>query len=731
MDTHKVYMRQSKQWSLDWAGKTLTIEVGAFASQADAACMCRYGDTQVLATVVQGGTPREGVDYLPLMVDYEEKFYAAGKIKGSRFIKREGRPTDEAILMARMIDRAIRPLFNQQNRKDLQVVLTVFSADEENDPDIPAFIAASCALSLSSISWNGPIAGIRVGLINGEYVLNPSYKARESSVLDFVVASTADQKLIMAEAEAKEVSDEKFLEAIELAKKHNSKIIEFLVAIQKEVGMPKVEIIVHDAGLSDEDLQMITLFLDEKIPSALFDHKKATKRERGIIIDQLKESLDAYLTEKQMGKEKREKAKDMVKATVEKAVSASIIETGKRVDGRSLDDIRPLLVEVGVFARTHGSAHFSRGETQVVSIVTLGSPGDVQLLDTMEVEEKKHFMHHYNFPPFSVGEVRPLRGPGRRDIGHGALAEKALRAVLPSRDTFPYTIRVVSEVLSSNGSSSMASACGSSLALMDAGAPIKHHVAGIAMGVATDDKGAYTVFTDLQDLEDGYGGMDFKICGTSEGITAIQMDTKTDGLPMEAVRETFAKARIALNKILLEMSSVIPAPRADLSPYAPRIYTLHIDPEKIGLLIGPGGKTINKIIEKTGVDIDIEKDGTVLVTAVKKDGADAAIKEIENLTRVAKVGEEYTGKVTRVMDFGAFVELTPTQEGMVHVSNLSNEFVRSVSDVVKLGDSLNVRVIEIDEQGRINLTVVGVDAKTARGGSNGRGNFRRNDRRRQ
>ena len=726
-------MLQPKRWSLDWAGKTLTIEVGSYAKQADAACMCRYGDTQVLATVVQGGTPRDGVDYLPLMVDYEEKFYAAGKIKGSRFIKREGRPTDEAILMARMIDRAIRPLFNQQNRKDLQVVLTVFSADEENDPDIPAFIAASCALSLSSIAWNGPIAGIRVGLINGEYVLNPSYKARESSVLDFVVASTADQKLIMAEAEAKEVPDEKFLEAIDLAKKHNNKIIEFLVAIQKEVGVPKVKMTVPDTGLNDEESQTIGLFLDENIPSVLFDHEKATKRERGIIVDQLKEALDAYLTEKQMGKEKREKGKDMVKAAVERAVSASIIKTGKRVDGRSLEDIRPLQIEVGVFARTHGSAHFSRGETQVVSIVTLGSPGDVQLLDTMEVEEKKYFMHHYNFPPFSVGEVRPLRGPGRRDIGHGALAEKALRAVLPPRDTFPYTIRVVSEVLSSNGSSSMASACGSSLALMDAGAPIKHHVAGIAMGVATDGEGSYTVFTDLQDLEDGQGGMDFKICGTSDGITAIQMDTKTDGLPTEVVRETFAKARIALNRLLLEMGSVIPVPRADLSEYAPRIYTLHIDPEKIGLLIGPGGKTINKIIEKTGVDIDIEKDGTVLVTSVKKDGADAAIKEIEDLTRVAKVGEEYVGKVTRVMDFGAFVELTPTQEGMVHVSNLSNEFVRSVSDVAKPGDTLNVRVIEIDEQGRINLTVVGVDPKSARarGGNNDRGNFRRPDRRRQ
>jgi polyribonucleotide nucleotidyltransferase len=486
--------------------------------------------------------------------------------------------------------------------------------------------------------------------------------------------------------------------------------------------------------LNDEDQQTIALFLDEKIPSVLFDHKKATKRERGVIIDQLKESLDAYLTEKQMGKEKREKAKDLVKDAVLQAVSSSIIKTGKRVDGRSLEDIRPLQMEIGVFARTHGSAHFSRGETQVVSIITLGSPSDVQLLDTMEVEEKKYFMHHYNFPPFSVGEVRPLRGPGRRDIGHGALAEKALRAVLPPRDTFPYTIRIVSEVLSSNGSSSMASACGSSLALMDAGVPIKHHVAGIAMGVATDGKGAYTVFTDLQDLEDGPGGMDFKICGTADGITAIQMDTKTDGLPIEVVQETFAKARAALNKLFLEMSSVIPASRPDLSVYAPRIYTLHIDPEKIGLLIGPGGKTINKIIEKTGVDIDIEKDGTVLVTAVKKEGANAAIKEIENLTRVVKVGEEYTGKVTRVMDFGAFVELTPSQEGMVHVSNLSNEFVRNVSDVVKIGDTLNVKVIEIDEQGRINLSVVGVEIKTARGGdrgNNSRGNFRKNDRRRQ
>jgi polyribonucleotide nucleotidyltransferase len=652
------------------------------------------------------------VDYFPLTVDYEEKFYAAGKIKGSRFMKREGRPTDEAILIARMIDRALRPLFNQTSRRDLQIVLTVFSIDEDNDPDIPCFVATSCALAISSINYQGTISGLRIGLINGEFILNPSYTAREKSEMDLVVASTDEDKVIMLEAEAKEVKEETVLQAIDLATKHNRKIIDLIKKIQQEVGRPKVFLIEKEDGEDVEVIETARRFLAEKIPIALFNEPKASKAERQATLVRLEEELEQYLTDKQIGKEKREKAKGLIKKEIEKAVASAIIKEGKRVDDRKLDEIRSLNIDVGIFSRTHGSAHFSRGETQVVSIVTLGSPGDVLFLETMEVEEKKSYMHHYNFPPFSVGEVAPLRGPGRREIGHGALAEKALRAVLPAHDEFPYTIRVVSEVLSSNGSSSMASTCGSSLALMDAGVPIKRHVAGIAMGLASNEKkGEYVVIADLQDLEDGEGGMDFKICGSEQGITAIQLDTKTKGLPDNVIQEVFQKARLGLNQILAEMSKVIVTSRPELSPYAPRIYILHIDPEKIGLVIGPQGKVINKIIEQTNVEIDIEKDGTVHITSLTKDGAEQAIKQIEDLTREVKVGEVYEGKVSRILDFGAMVELTPNQEGMVHVSNLSDGYVRSVTDVVQIGDTLRVRVIEIDNMGRINLTVDGVSPK--------------------
>lgn len=701
-----------KQWSLEWAGRELIIEVGKYAAQSDASCTCRYGDTVVLATVVQSSREREGIDFFPLMVDYEERFYAAGKIKGSRFIKREGRPTDEAILMARMIDRAIRPLFDKKTRKDMQVMITVFSIDEENDPDIPAFIAASVALSISHLDWRGPISGMRVGLINGEFVLNPSYPARLKGSADCVIATTKDRKLIMMEAEGQEIPEQTLVDMIALATKHNDRMIRFIEDIQREIGKPKL-IAKYDDGLTEEERVIARKFLEQEISRALFKEPQATKRERGNSTEAIKIALDAHLGEKQIGKEKRLTALGIVKPSVEEAVSRAILESGKRVDGRVLSDIRPLAMDVSIFPRTHGSAHFSRGETQVVSTVTLGAPGDVQFLDTMETEDKKHFMHHYNFPPFSVGEVAPLRGPGRREIGHGSLVEKALRAVLPPKTEFPYTIRVVSEVLSSNGSSSMASTCGSSLALMDTGVPIARHVAGIAMGLATDGK-RYTVFTDLQDLEDGEGGMDFKICGTSRGVTAIQMDTKSDGLPEEVVKEAFEKARKALDEILLKMSTLIASPRAELSPHAPRIYTLHIDPEKIGLVIGPQGKMINKIIDETGVEIDIEKDGTVLITSVSKEGAEKAVASINELTREVKVGEVFEGKVMRIMNFGAFVGITPTQEGLVHVSNLTNDFVRNVEDAVKIGDTLKVRVIEIDEQGRVNLTVDGVEPKPPR-----------------
>lgn len=728
------YMSEIKKWSIDWTGRELTIEVGRYANQANAACTCRLGDTEVLATVVESGGTRDGVDYFPLMVDYEERLYAAGKIKGSRFIKREGRPTDEAVLTSRMIDRSIRPLFNTTSRLDVQVILTVFSVDEENSPDIPALIAASCALAISPLYWQGPVAGVRVGLINDEMVLNPSYTAKEKSQMDLVVVTTAENQVIMIEAGAAEVPEAKVIDAINLAQKHNQKITKLISEIQAEIGKPKLKRALEEPVLSAEEQSKVDQFLADKIPAVLFDKTKASKGERLDCIDQLKVELDEYLVELQIGKEKREKVVKTVKERVEQQVSQAIIKHGKRVDGRALDEVRPLAIEVGIFPRTHGSGHFSRGETQVVSIVTLGAPGDVQYLDTMELEEKKRYMHHYNFPPYSVGEVAPLRGPGRRDIGHGALAEKALMPVLPPQADFPYAIRVVSEVLSSNGSSSMASTCGSTLALMDAGVPITNHVVGIAMGLASDDSGNHKIVTDIQDLEDSTGGMDFKICGTNKGITAIQLDTKTLGLSDEIVKEAFTQARQALNKLIAEISQVIPAPRSELSPYAPRIYTLHIDPEKIGLVIGPGGKMINKIIEATEVEIDIEKDGTVLITAVSKEGAEKAISMIEELTKEVEVGEVYEGQVVKMFPFGVMVQLTPSQDGLVHVSNLSNDYVKDASEIVKVGDTLRVKVFEKDDQGRFNLTVEGVEPKRGNGsrGSSGprRGQSAYNNRRR-
>ena len=722
-------MKNIKQWSMEIGGKTLTVEVGRYAGQADAACTCRYGDTEVLATVVRSAEPRADADFLPLMVDYEEKFYAAGKIKGSRFMKREGRPTDDAVLVGRMIDRTIRPLFNQKIRYDVQVILTIFCIDEENDPDFPSLIATSVALSLSPIEWAGPIAGMRVGLINNEFVLNPTVTAQEKSDFEIMVGTGSNDRVLMIEARGSQVPESKVLECITFAKKHSKKLIEFITAIQKEVGAPKVIETPVELDMSEEEQNVVREFLVKRIPELLFNEPKATKRERGQTIQRIKDELDAYLQEKQIGKEKRAEALALVKKYVEEEVSRAILYDKKRVDGRAINEIRPIDIEVALFPRTHGSANFSRGDTQVVSVATLGSPGDVLFLDTMETEGKRHFMHHYNFPPFSVGEARPLRGAGRREIGHGALAEKALIAVLPKKEDFPYTIRVVSEVLSSNGSSSMASTCGSTLALMDAGVPIQTAVAGIAMGLASDEeKGMYQIITDLQDLEDGEGGMDFKICGTKNGITAIQLDTKTSGVPDEIIEHTFTQAREALTFILEKMSAVIEQPRAELSPYAPRIHTLHIDQEKIGLVIGPGGKTINKIIDETGVDIDIEKDGTVLVTSTTREGADKAIKHILDLTKEIEVGEIYDGKVTRVMDFGAFVELLPGHEGLVHVSNLSNDFVKNINDVVKVGDVLRVKVFERDSQDRINLIVEGVEKKPQerRMGNGFRGNGDRN-----
>jgi polyribonucleotide nucleotidyltransferase len=692
---------------IQWGGKTLAIEIGKLANQASASATVQYGETVILATAVVSKTMRDGIDYFPLSVDFEERMYAAGKIKGSRFIKREGRPTDEAVLTGRLIDRSIRPLFDERMRNDVQVVLTVLSFDGENDSDIPALVAASLVLSISDIPWAGPIGGIRVGQINGELVINPSYEARLKSDLDLIVAGTTE-KVVMIEAGAKEVPEEVFFKAIQFGQKHLKEVTDLIADIQKEIGQPKMDAIKfakEELALEDEVVAKVKEWSVEQLRSRFLTASHLTKNSRLSMLEDLRGELDQWLIEQQVGKERRQIALDFFESIVEEEVSRAIIEDGMRVDGRALDEVRALSAEVALLPRTHGSGLFSRGETQVLSVVTLGGPGEEQVLDSMEESGKKRYMHHYNFPAYSVGETGRMGSPGRREIGHGALAEKALQPVLPDQAIFPYTIRVVSEVLSSNGSSSMGSTCGSTLALMDAGVPIKSPVAGVAMGIATDAKGNYKILTDLQDLEDGKGGMDFKVAGTAAGITAVQMDTKTLGLTSEIVQETLTRAKDGRLKILSVMTEIIAAPRAELSQFAPRIVTIHINPDRIRDLIGPGGKVINEIIDTCGVTINVEQDGTVVVCSTNAAGLTKAVEWIQNLTKEVAVGEVYEGKVVRIMDFGAFVEILPKQDGLVHISEIAPYRINTVTDLVNIGDSVKVKVIEIDELGRINLSM--------------------------
>ncbi len=699
-----------KIFKVDFAGKELIIETGLLALQANGSCTVRYGDTVVLATAVMGNV-REGVDYFPLFVDYEERLYAAGKIKGSRWIKREGRPSDEAILTSRLVDRCIRPLFSKEIKNEVQVILTVLSFDSENDSDIVGLIAASAALAISDIPWGGPLAGLRLGQINGEWVINPSFEAREKSDLDLVIAGI-DSKVLMIEAEGKEVAEEIVYQGIEFSSKHIKKVIDLINEVVKAVGREKVapkQNLASEEETPEAHKELVAKtgsWVKTNIPKILFDKKLKTKAERRGALIQAKEELVAYLEKEGIGKERRKLALPIFDQFIETEVTRAILEEDKRVDGRKLTEVRPLDIKVGVLPRTHGSGLFNRGETQVLSIITLGAPGDEQFLEGLEVSGRKRFMHHYNFPPYSVGETGRLGSPGRREIGHGALGEKAIGPLMPTKEEFPYTIRVVSEVLGSNGSSSMASTCGSSLALMDAGVPIKKAVAGIAMGLASnEEKGEYKVLTDLQDLEDGPGGMDCKIAGTKDGITAIQLDTKTKGLPLEVLKLTLNQGLQARQEILKAMDKVIASPRAELSSYAPRIISFQINPEKIREVIGPGGKIINKIIEETGVQIDIEPDGLVMVTATEEEGAQKAVEWIKNIVREVEIGEVFEGKVTRLFDFGAMVEILPGQEGMIHISELANYRVNQVSDIVKIGDVVKVKVIKIDEKGRVNLSM--------------------------
>jgi polyribonucleotide nucleotidyltransferase len=703
-----------KKFSTEIGGRTLEIEVGRFAHQADGAVTVRYGETVVLATAVMGDKPRDGVNYLPLMVDYDEKLYAAGKIKGSRFIKREGRPSDEAILSARMVDRCIRPFFNEQNRLDIQVVVTTLSFDEENDPDILAIIGASCALSISSIPWNGAIAGARVSKIDGEWLINPSYESRDGSNLDVVVVGTRD-KVVMLEAESREVSEKDMAEAIKFGQKQLKNILALIAEVTKAVGVDKRA---EDSAVVNPDEQAKTQAFEKKVDEFLANKigglvgiKSKVEREQAQV--ELQQKLDEFLkADNDVSKEERAKAISTIKDRVAEKSRSLILEKEERVDGRKLDEIRTLNVDVGLLPRTHGSGLFHRGDTQVLSTVTLGPPSDEQIIETIEEESKRRYFHHYNFPGFSVGEVAPMRGPGRREIGHGALAEKAILPMLPAKEDFPYTVRVVSEVLSSNGSSSMASACGSSLALMDAGVPITRGVAGIAMGmVMSADGSQYKILTDIQGIEDSHGDMDFKVAGTRKGVTAIQLDVKSAGLNEEMIARTLEQAKTARNKILDAMEQVIKEPRAELSAHAPRIYSLRINPDKIRDVIGPGGKVINEIIAATGVEIDIEDDGLVMITSNDAEGAQKALDWVHNITREVEVGEMFQGRVTRIMDFGAFVEVLPRQEGLVHISKLAPYHVEQVEDIVKVGDEIPVKVIEIDQEGRINLSLKDTDFK--------------------
>ncbi|HEU0051104.1 MAG TPA: polyribonucleotide nucleotidyltransferase [Patescibacteria group bacterium] len=699
-----------KEFSIDWAGRKLSISVGQLAQQANGSCVVRYGDTVSLCTATMGEV-REGADFFPLSVDFEERMYAAGRIKGSRFIKREGRPTDEAILSGRLIDRAIRPLFSDDLRNEIAVVATVFSHDQQNDADVPSLIGASCALAISDIPWNGPIAAVRIGRKEGKFIVMPTYADIDGGDLDLVVAGTAE-KTLMVEAGAKRVSEEDVLAAMKFALEQLSPVIDLVNRVVKAVGKQKIDLqkpkSEEDAALRAEIAgihEKARAFLETK-QDVLFAEPLKQKSDRKMAVVRLKKELADHLADLGISKDNRKKAEEVVDVFVEEQITRQILDEGKRADGRGIKDIRDLGAVVSVMPRTHGSGLFQRGSTQVLTSVTLGSPGMEQTLDTMEYQMTKRYFHHYNFPSYSVGETKGNRGPGRREIGHGALAERALMPVLPDRERFPYTIRVVSEVLGSNGSSSMGATCGSTLALMDAGVPIAAPVAGIAMGLASDEKnGRYQVITDLQDLEDGTGGMDFKIAGTRDGITAIQMDTKTSGLPWKVVEQTVHQAKEARLKVLDVMENVIAEPRSELSQYAPRIESFHINPERIRDVIGPGGKVINEIIAKHNVQIDIEDDGLVMVTSVNPESMRAAVDWIKQLTREVKPGEIFEGPVTRIMDFGAFVEILPKVEGLVHISELAPQRVAKVDDVVKIGQVVKVVVYEIDSQGRLNLSI--------------------------
>jgi polyribonucleotide nucleotidyltransferase len=692
--------------NVEVADKRLSIETGRVAEQANGAVILRQGDTVVLSTAVMAKEPRVGIDWFPLTCDYEEKLYAAGKIPGA-FMRREGRPSETAILASRLTDRPLRPLFPEGFRLDVQVVSTVLSVDQENDPTILSINGASTALVISDIPFGGPVGAVRMGLLDGKITVNPPLSRMGESELDLVVAGTADA-ILMVEAGAKGVTEQTVLEALEMAHEAIKAICAAQVELQQQVGQEKREWI--PAEYPKQMLEIVGEYLALRLDPVLYKADKAT---READIDDLKTKTVVELGER--FPEHAEIIPKLFDKALKDRVRERIVEEGVRIDGRGLKDVRKITVEVGVLPRTHGSGLFTRGQTQALTIATLGSMSDAQKIDGLTDETSKRYMHHYNFPPFSVGEARPLRGPGRREIGHGALAERALLAVIPPIEEWPYTMRLVSEILSSNGSTSMASVCGSTLALMDAGVPIKSPVAGIAMGLVTRE-GKFAVLTDIQGVEDNLGDMDFKVAGTRDGITALQMDIKIKGLTHEIFAQALEQAREARLFVLDKMLAVLPRSRSEMSPYAPRITTIMINPDKIRDIIGPGGKMIRKITEETGAQIDVEDDGRVFIAAVDQEGGQRAIDWIKGLTDEVEVGRIYKGKVVRIMPFGAFVEVLPNQDGLVHISKLSDHRVERVEEVVNVGDEIVVKATEVDSQGRLNLSrQAAIDELTAKG----------------
>jgi len=693
----------SQSFECEVGGRSLIIGTGKLAGQASGAVTIRYGDTVILVTACVSNEPREGVDFLPLTVDYEERLYAVGKIPGG-FIRREGRPTQEATLACRLSDRPVRPLLPKTWRNDIQLVITVLSADRENDPGVLAVIGCSAVLSISEVPFDGPVSAVRVGYINDGLVLNPTLAQLEDSLLDLIVTSTK-QAIVMVEAGAREVTEDTVIQAIRFGHEANQDIIKLQEELQQACGKPKIEAPVRE--VNPEVAPAISPLVNGRLSHVL---SLTEKQSREQAFSELRKEVVESLGESFATEDILSAFENRVKAEVR----SNILDKAQRMGGRGLTEVRPLTCEVGLLPRTHGSGLFTRGETQVLTITTLGSVGKEQPLDGLGIEESKRFMHHYNFPPFSTGEVKRIGTTGRREIGHGALAERAILPVLPEAEDFPYTIRLVSEVLSSSGSTSMASVCASSLSLMDAGIPVKRAVAGIAMGLITSEKGNYAILTDIEGVEDAYGDMDFKVAGTTEGITALQMDIKLKSIDLEILEKALFQAREARLFILEVMGQTINASRPELSRYAPQMIKITIDPDKIGSVIGAGGKTIRSIIEQTKATIDIGNDGTVIIGSPDKEAAQRAIEIIEALTKEVEVGSIYTGKVTRLMNFGAMVEILPGKEGLVHVSELAEHRVSRVEDEVKVGDEITVKVIEIDNMGRVNLSRRAVFEKPSR-----------------